>query len=76
MHCQVKHSIELVPGSSLPMESVYETSILENEEIHRKIQDLNNKGNIHPNSSPYGSPTVLVKEIRTEIFTQFNDILM
>ena len=37
LHCQVKHSIELVPGSPLPNASVYKRSILKNEEIHRKI---------------------------------------
>ena len=37
IHCQVKHSIELVHGYSLPNASVYRRSILENIEIHRKI---------------------------------------
>ena len=37
LHCQVKHSIELVPGSSLPNASIYRGSILKNEEIHRQI---------------------------------------
>ena len=37
LHCQVKHSIELVPSSLLPNAYVYRISILENEEIRRKI---------------------------------------
>ena len=37
LHCQVKHSIEIILGSSLPNTSVYRRSILENEEIHKKI---------------------------------------
>ena len=37
LHCQVKHSIELVPSTSLPNASVYRRSILKNEEIHRQI---------------------------------------
>ena len=66
MHFQVKHSIELVLGSSLSNTSVYRRLILENEEIHRKIQDLNDKGHIHPSCSPCGSPVVLVpKKDRT-----------
>ena len=55
LHCQVKHSIELVPRSSLPNASVYKRSILQNEEIRRKFWDLIDKGHIHPNSSPCGS---------------------
>ena len=54
----VKHSIDLVPGSSLPNTSFYKRSIIENQEIHRKIQDFINKGHIWPKSSPYGSPIV------------------
>ena len=60
LHCLVKHSIELIHGSSLPNASIYKRSILENEEIRRQIQDLIDKGHIHPNSSPCGSPFVLV----------------
>ena len=60
LHSQVKHSIELVPGSSLPDAYVYRRSILKNEEIHRQIQDLIDKVHIRPNSSPCGSPIVLV----------------
>ena len=60
LHCQVKHSIELVPSSSLPNAFIYRRSILENEEIHRKILDLIDKGHIRPNSSPSGSPVILV----------------
>ena len=60
MHCEVKHSIELVPSSSLPNTSVYRRSILENEEIWREIQDLIDKDHICPNSSPYGSLVVPV----------------
>ena len=63
LHCQVKHSIELVPGSSLPNASVYRRSILKNEEIRRQIQDLNDKGHTRPSSSPCGSPVVLVPKI-------------
>ena len=43
---QVKYSIDLVPGSSLPNTSFYKRSIIENQEIRRKIQDFINKGHI------------------------------
>ena len=35
---------------------------MENEEIKRQIQELIQKGHIRPNSSPCGSPTVLVQK--------------
>ena len=39
-HCQVRHSIDLIPGTPLPNEPVYRRSVLENDEIKRKIQEL------------------------------------
>ena len=56
LHCQVKHSIELVPSSSLPNASIYRRSILENEEICRQIQDLIGK--------VISAPTPLLVEIQ------------
>ena len=46
LNFQVKHSIELVPSSSLPNAFVYRRSITETEEIRRQIKDLINKGHI------------------------------
>eukprot|EP00253_Pinus_taeda_P035109 PITA_35109 len=40
LHCQVKHSIDLTPGASLPNGPIYRCSILENDEIKRQIQEL------------------------------------
>eukprot|EP00253_Pinus_taeda_P032957 PITA_32957 len=60
LHCQVKHSIDLTPGAPLPNGPIYQRSILENDEIKRQIQEMLQKGHIHPSSSPYGSPIVLV----------------
>ena len=37
LHFQVKHSIKLVPGSSLPNASIYRRSILDNKEIRSQI---------------------------------------
>jgi hypothetical protein len=62
LHCQVKHPIDLTPGTLLPNGSVYHHSLLENEEIKRKIQELLHKGHIHPISSPCGSPIILVQK--------------
>ena len=60
--CQVKHSIDLTPGAPLPNEPIYRRSILENDEIKRQIQELLQKGHIHPSSSPCGSPIKLVEK--------------
>ena len=60
LHCQVKYSIELVPSSSLPNTFFYRRSMIENEDIHRQIQYLINKGHIQPNPSPCGIPVILI----------------
>jgi len=62
LHCQVKHSIDLTPGAPLPNGPIYRCSILENDKIKRQIQELLQKGHIHPSSLPYGSPIVLVQK--------------
>ena len=38
LHCQVKHPIDLTPGSSLPNGPIDRRSVLENDEIKRQIQ--------------------------------------
>jgi hypothetical protein len=60
LHCQVKHTINMTPGTLLHNGLVYHHSLLENEEIKRHIQELLHKGHIHPISSPCGSPIMLV----------------
>ena len=40
LHCQVKHPIDLTPGAPLPNGSIYQCSLLENDEIKRQIQEL------------------------------------
>jgi hypothetical protein len=62
LHCQFKHPIDLTPGAPLPNGPVYRHSLLENEEIKWKIQELHRKGHIHPSSSPCGSPIEMVQK--------------
>eukprot|EP00253_Pinus_taeda_P029926 PITA_29926 len=62
LQCQVKHSIDLTPGVPLPHGPIYRRSVLENDEIKRKNQELLQKGHIHLSSSPYGSLIVLVQK--------------
>eukprot|EP00253_Pinus_taeda_P033875 PITA_33875 len=40
LHCQVKHSIDLTLGVSLPNGPIYRHFVLENNEIKRQIQEL------------------------------------
>ncbi len=62
LHCQVKHSIDLTPGTPLPNGPIYRCSALENDEIKRQIQELLQKGHIRPSSSSCGGPIVLVQK--------------
>jgi hypothetical protein len=39
-HCQVNHRIDLTLGATLPNETIYRRSLMENDKIKRQIQDL------------------------------------
>jgi hypothetical protein len=60
-HCQVKHPIDLTPDAPLHNGLVYRHSLMENDKIRRQIQDLLQKVQVRPRSSPCGSLIVLVK---------------
>jgi hypothetical protein len=51
LHYHVKHPIDMTPDAALPNGPVYHCSLLDNEEIKQKIQELLNKEYIHPISS-------------------------
>ena len=40
LHCQVKHPIDMTPGTPFPNGPICQCSVLENDEIKRKIQEL------------------------------------
>jgi hypothetical protein len=61
-HFQVKHPIDLTPGEPLPNGPIYHRSLMENDEIKHKIQELLQKGQIRPNSSPCESPIVSMQK--------------
>jgi len=62
VHYQVMHSIDLTLGAPLPNGPIYRCSVLENNEIKRRIQELLQKVHICPSSSPCGSLIVLVQK--------------
>jgi hypothetical protein len=62
LHCQVKNPINLNPNAPLPNGPIYRRSLLENEEIKRQMQELLHKGNIHPRSSLFRIPIMLVQK--------------
>lgn len=56
----MEHDIQLVGDTPLPNLGLHCTSIVENEEIRKQIQELLEHGVIKPNCSPCGSPVLLV----------------
>ncbi|XP_071702891.1 uncharacterized protein [Rutidosis leptorrhynchoides] len=56
----ISHDIQLVADCSLPNIGMYRTSVLENEEIKKHVEELIIAGVIKPSCSPCGSPVILV----------------
>jgi hypothetical protein len=54
------HSIPLVPGSLPPNIHLYRHPFSQKNEIEKMVQELLNAGIIHPSTSPYSSPIVMV----------------
>ncbi|GBG79220.1 hypothetical protein CBR_g29271 [Chara braunii] len=57
---EVVHTIEIIPGSSIPKGRIYRMSPSELDELHRQLKDLIENGWIRPSVSPYGSPVLFV----------------
>ena len=57
---EIQHEIQLLQDAPLPNIGVYRSSIVENAEIKKQVQELIEIGAIRPCSSPCGSPIVLV----------------
>jgi hypothetical protein len=54
------HSIPLVPGSLPPNIHPYRHPFAQKNEIEKMVQELLTAGVIHPSTSPYSSPVVMV----------------
>jgi len=57
---EIKHEIQLHSVAPLSNTAMYCMSVIENEDIKKKIQELVDKGFIQTSSSPCGSPIILV----------------
>jgi hypothetical protein len=57
---EVEHAIYLQQDAPLPNIGIYRSSIIENVEIKKQVQELLNKGIIRLSSYLCGSPIVLV----------------
>lgn len=61
----IEHSIDLIPGTSLPNAATYHLAPHEAEEIERQLQQLLNSGHIQPSSSPCASPAFITPRKET-----------
>ena len=57
---EIQHEVQLQQDCPLPNIGMYRMSIMENDEIKRKIKEILDKGIIRPSTSPCGSPIVLI----------------
>lgn len=58
----IRHSIDVIPGSSPTYRRPYKLTCEEKEELNRQIDELIASGRIYPTTSPYGAPVLFVKK--------------
>jgi len=59
-HRHIDHSIDLIPGSSLPNAPTYRLAPTEATEMERQLTELINSGHIQPSSSPCASAAFVI----------------
>ncbi|KAD6455071.1 hypothetical protein E3N88_09777 [Mikania micrantha] len=59
---QVEFRIDLVPGATPVAKAPYRLAPTELQELASQLQELSDKGFIHPSSSPWGAPVLFVKK--------------
>jgi hypothetical protein len=58
----VEFTIELEPGTAPISRCPYRMALKELSEMKKQLEELLNKGFIHPSSSPWGCPAIFVKK--------------
>nr|GEV80054.1 putative reverse transcriptase domain-containing protein [Tanacetum cinerariifolium] len=59
---QVEFRIDLVPGAAPVARAPYQLAPSEMKELAEQLQELSEKGFIHPSSSPWGAPVLFIKK--------------
>ncbi|GJU74806.1 putative reverse transcriptase domain-containing protein [Tanacetum coccineum] len=59
---EIEFRIELIPGATLVAKSPYRLAPSELEELSGQLKELQDKGFIRPNSSPWGAPVLFIKK--------------
>jgi hypothetical protein len=60
LDCDIKFIIELLPRTAPIAKRPYRMGVDELEELKKQIKELQDKGFIHPSSSPWGAPVIFV----------------
>ncbi|GBG83701.1 hypothetical protein CBR_g37502 [Chara braunii] len=64
---EIKHRIEIEPGSKIPRGPVYRMSPKELDELCMQLDEMIEKGWVQPSSSPYGAPVLFVPKKEGEL---------
>jgi hypothetical protein len=58
--CEIEFVIELVPGTAPIFKRPYRMATIQLAELKQQLQELLDKGYIHPSASPWGAPIIFV----------------
>ena len=61
-HREIKFAIDVVPGATPASITPYRMALVELKELKLQLQELLEKGFIHPSVSPWGAPMLVVKK--------------
>jgi hypothetical protein len=57
---EIEFVIELVPGTAPIFKKLYRMAVNQLAELKEQLQELLDKGYIHPSASPWGAPVIFV----------------
>ena len=61
-HTEIEFAVDVVPGATPASITSYRMALVELTELKLKLQELLEKGFIHPSVSPWGAPMLFVKK--------------